>query len=94
MHYQKVPIMAKTRNDMIEIKRDRYLKNLFETVYLADIIERHKIQNEDEMREQVLIMASTIGSPCNPTKLSNTFKSVKNVNITNKTIANYSFISS
>ena len=72
-----------------EQKKIGYLKNLFETVYLADIIERHRVQNENEMRELVLIMASSIGSPCNPTKLSNTFKSVKNVNITNKTIGNY-----
>lgn len=72
-----------------EVKKINYLKNLFETVYLADIIERHKIKNEHEMRELVLIMASCIGSPCNPTKLSKTFKSVKNLTISNKTISNY-----
>lgn len=72
-----------------EQKKIDYLKNLFQTVYLADIIERHKLRNENEMRELVQIMASSIGSPCNPTKLSNTFKSVKNVNLSNKTIANY-----
>ena len=72
-----------------EEKKINYLKNLFETVYLADIIERHKIRNENEMRELVLIMASCIGSPCNPTKLSKTFKSVKNLAISNKTISNY-----
>lgn len=72
-----------------ELKKVKYLQNLFETVYLADIIERHKIKNEHEMRELVLIMASSIGSSYNPTKLSNTFKSVKNVIISNKTISNY-----
>lgn len=72
-----------------EQKKINYLKNLFETVYMADIIERHRIKNDSELRELVLIMASSIGAPCNPTKLSNTFKSVKNVNITNKTISNY-----
>lgn len=72
-----------------EQKKIRYLQDLFETVYLADIIERHKIKNKHEMRELVLIMASSIGSYCNPTKLSNTFKSVKNANISNKTISNY-----
>ena len=72
-----------------EQKKVKYLQDLFETVYLADIVERHKIQNEHEMRELVHIMASSIGSPCNPTKLSNTFKSIKNVNITNKTVSNY-----
>ena len=37
----------------------------------------------------VLILASSIGAPCNPTKLSNTFKSVKNVSIGSQTIGNY-----
>lgn len=72
-----------------ERKKINYLKNLFETVYLADIIDRHKVQGENEMRELVLILASSIGAPCNPTKLSNTFKSVKKINITNKTIGTY-----
>lgn len=72
-----------------EEKKVRYLRDLFETVYLADIIERNKVKNEHEMRELVLIMASSIGSPSNPTKLSNTFKSVKNVNISYKTISSY-----
>lgn len=72
-----------------EQKKVNYLKNLFETVYLADIIERHKIRNTHEMRELVLMMASSIGSPCNPTKLSKTFKSVKNVIIKSQTISNY-----
>lgn len=72
-----------------EQKRINYLKDLFETVYLADIIERHNIKNENEMRELVLILASSIGAPCNPTKLSNTFKSVKKVKIGSQTISNY-----
>ena len=72
-----------------EGKKINYLKNLFETVYLADIIERHKIKNNNELRELVLILASSIGAPCNPTKLSNTFKSVKNVSIGSQTISNY-----
>ena len=72
-----------------EEKKIKYLKGLFETVYLADIIERHRIKNDDELRELVLILASSIGAPCNPTKLSNTFKSVKNVSIGSQTISNY-----
>ena len=72
-----------------EQKKINYLKDLFVTVYLADIIERHNIKNDNEMRELVLILASSIGSPCNPTKLSNTFKSVKNVLIGSQTIAKY-----
>lgn len=72
-----------------EQKKTAYLKNLFETVYLADIIERNKVKNENEMRELVMVMASSIGAPCNPTKLANTFKSVKNISIGSQTISNY-----
>ena len=43
-----------------EEKKINYLKDLFETVYLADIIERHKIKNDNELRELVLILASSI----------------------------------
>lgn len=84
--YGGLPLILSFDN---EEKKINYLKNLFETVYLADIIERHKVKNENEMRELMLIIASSIGSPCNPTKLSNTFKSVKNVNIGSQTISNY-----
>lgn len=72
-----------------EQKKIKYLQDLFETVYLADIIDRHRIKNEHEMRELVHIMASSIGSPCNPAKLSNTYKSIKKIKISNKTISNY-----
>jgi hypothetical protein len=69
-------------------KRD-YLTHLSDTVFIADVVERHKVKNKTELEELFRILASTIGSPCNPTKLSNTFKSLKNVSISNKTISNY-----
>jgi predicted AAA+ superfamily ATPase len=72
-----------------EQKKVKYLQDLFETVYLADIIERNNIKNVHEMGELVQILASSIGAPCNPSKLSNTFKSVKNVTIKSQTISNY-----
>lgn len=71
-----------------QAKRD-YLMQLDATVYLRDILERNRIRNTEEFEELMRIMASSIGSPCNPTKLSNTFKSVKNVNINSQTIATY-----
>ena len=72
-----------------EQKKIKYLQDLFETVYLADIIERHKIKHKHEMYELVQIMASSIGAPCNPMKLANTFKSVKNITISSQTISSY-----
>ena len=71
-------------------KKTTYLRNLYRTVYLSDIYERHNIENKAEFEELMRILASSIGSPVNPTNLANTFKSVKRLNnITDKTIDTY-----
>lgn len=72
-----------------EKKKIDYLNNLFESVYLIDILERQRIKNKAEFEELVKIIASGIGAPTNPTKLENTFKSVKKVNIDSVTISRY-----
>ncbi len=72
-----------------EQKKANYLKELWSTSYFLDIIERYKIQGKAELEELVKIIASAIGSPTNPNKLSNTFKSLKNVSLSNKTIDKY-----
>ena len=66
-----------------------YLINLFQKVYLSDIIERHRIRNREELDELVDILASAVGSLTNPLKLSKTFKSVKNKTISDKTLKKY-----
>ena len=70
-------------------KKIDYIKRLYSTVYINDIVERYKIKGESELKELIQIIASAIGSPTNPNKLANTFKSLKNVSLSNKTIDNY-----
>ena len=71
-------------------RKATYLRNLYRTVYLSDIYERHEIENKAEFEELVRILASSVGSPVNPTNLANTFKTVKHLNnITDKTIESY-----
>lgn len=71
-------------------KKATYLRNLYRTVYLSDIYDRYEIENKAEFEELVRILASSVGSPVNPTNLANTFKSVKRLNgITDKTIETY-----
>lgn len=70
-------------------KKIDYLKELYSTVYIRDIVERYRIKGESELKELIQVIASSIGSPTNPNKLANTFKSLKNVSLTNKTIDNY-----
>ena len=66
-----------------------YLISLFNKVYLSDIVDRHKIRNQEELDELVNILSSGIGSLTNPTKLAKTFKSVKNKIISDKTLKKY-----
>ena len=77
----------------LEYKTDEdkvaYLKNIFEETYLTDIKERHKIRNDAELAELLDILSSSIGSLTNPKKLSDTFKSVKQVSLHPDTINNY-----
>ena len=56
---------------------------------MKDIVERNHISNIDEFSELMIVMASGIGSPCNPNKIANTFNTVKKSTLDNKTIANY-----
>lgn len=70
-------------------KKTSYLQSLHETVYLKDIIERNHLKGSEEFMELMRVMASCIGSPYNPSKLENTFKSVKNESLDRKTISKY-----
>ena len=70
-------------------KKIDYIKRLYSTVYISDIVERYNIKGESKLKELIQIIASAIGSPTNPNKLANTFKSLKNVSLSNKTIDNY-----
>lgn len=74
----------KTDEDKVE-----YLKNIFEETYLTDIKDRHKIRNDAELNELLDILSSSVGSLTNPKKLSDTFKSVKQVSLHPDTINNY-----
>ncbi len=70
-------------------KKVGYLRNIYKTLYLKDIIERNKIKKTEELDSLVRIMASGIGAPCNPNKLSNTFKSEAKSDLSALTISNF-----
>ena len=70
-------------------QKAEYLTRLFNEVYLRDIVERNGIRHPEELGELINILASSIGSLTNPKKLSNTFKSVKGIKITENTLARY-----
>ncbi len=66
-----------------------FLKALFEETYISDITGRNNIRNREELEELLNILSSSIGSLTNPSKLSATFKNVKNKIISKTTIKRY-----
>lgn len=71
-------------------EKSRYLRDLFSLTYLKDIVERHHVQNETFILDDLLDMAaSATGSLTNPTKLANTFLSEKQIRINPSTIDRY-----
>ena len=71
-------------------KKSEYLKNIFTSTYIKDVVERNKILKDTSIMEDLLdIISSSIGSLSNPTKLANTFMSEKNIKISQFTVSHY-----
>lgn len=70
-------------------QKSDFLKSLFEETYISDITGRNNIRNKAELEELLNILSSAIGTLTNPSKLSATFKSVKNKTISKDTIIKY-----
>ncbi len=84
--YGGLPYIASLNDNA---KRAEYLIALNQTLYLRDIVERNKVNNVEDFSDLMKVMASSIGSPCNPNKIANTFKTNKKSSLDNKTISNY-----
>lgn len=69
--------------------KQHYLREIFETVYLKDVIDRNHLKNADGLRELVRILASIIGSSTNVRRIANTFKTAAGIDITPATITKY-----
>ena len=84
--YGGLPAVAKMETPE---EKEAYLKDLYRTIYLKDIIERNRLQNEEGLEEIFRVLASSMGTAVNPTKIANTFKSVANIKISSHTITKY-----
>lgn len=86
MTYGGLPKLVTISN---ETKKKEYLHNLFEKVYLTDIKERYNIKNDSDLNELINVVASSIGGLINPSKIWNTFQTVKRSKISYNTIKSY-----
>lgn len=72
-----------------QTEKQNYLREVYETVYIRDVIERNHLQHIEGMKELVRILASCIGSSMNVRRISNTFKTEGKVDINPHTITSY-----
>ena len=85
MQYGGMPlaVLKKTKD------RKEYLKNLFEMVYFADIIEHNRLNKSESLDELCNIISSCTGDLLNSQKISDTYKSTKHERIDKETVEKY-----
>ena len=68
-------------------KKREYLKNIFTSTYIKDVVERSKILKDTSIMDDLLdIVSSSIDSLSNQIKLADTFMSEKNIKTSQFTI--------
>lgn len=66
-----------------------YLVNLMKVVYQRDIKERYGIRRDDVLDELIDVISSSVGSPSNPSKLCNTIRTEKKMDMDVETVSQY-----
>lgn len=84
--YGGMPFLRTMRTDE---QKARYLENLLSEVYLTDIIARNRMEKTQELDDLVDVLASSVGSLTNPSKIGATFRTVLKSGLDAKTIKNY-----
>ncbi len=84
--YGGLPSVVQIKN---KEQKTSFLKQLFEDSFLNDITRRHKLRNREELDELLKLLSSSIGSLTNPKQLSDTFRSSRDIRISQTTLKNY-----
>lgn len=72
-----------------EEQKTGYLTRLFEETYIRDIMERNHIEKVQELNDLINVLASSVGSLTNPSRIKATFQSVIQSDISLNTIRQY-----
>ena len=84
-----IPFLSLRWGMKTEEQKASYLETQMKNVYLRDSIMRYNLDSDSEISELVKVLASGISCLTNPTKISNTFKSVRKSSLSASTIAKY-----
>lgn len=72
-----------------EKDKKAYLSNLYEEIYIKDIVERNRIEREDILEEILNYLASQISSLTNPSKVADALTSIKHEKINSTLVSSY-----
>lgn len=72
-----------------EKDKKTYLTNLYDELYVKDIVERNGLKREDILNAILDYVASQIGSLSNPTNIANALTSIRHENINSRMISDY-----
>ena len=71
-------------------EKAKYLSTLFDTIYLSDFMDRNSLAHEKNLLDDILnLISSSIGSLTNANKISNTFKSERQISVSHATVSKY-----
>lgn len=76
----------------IESHEDKaqYLADLFRLIYIKDVIERNRLKADEAVLDELLnVISSSVGSLTNPTKIADTFQTMRRMRLKNETVSRY-----
>ncbi len=72
-----------------EREKREYLKHIYGSIYLKDVIDRNHIKNAEVLSALTDVVMSGIGGLTNPEKLANTIQTAMRIRTNRPTVANY-----
>lgn len=89
IEYMIIGGMPGTIHEETETDKKEYLKNLYEEIYIKDIVERNKIKRVDILNDILDYLAAQISSLTNVTRVDNAISTLKRENVTHEMTSNY-----
>lgn len=86
MTYGGMPLAVLEKD---EKEKEKYLKELFSKIYIADIKERYNLKDEESLSVLINVLLSSVGSLTNPHKLNNTIESHLHAKLSDHTVKKY-----
>ena len=87
--YMRYGGLPQILNYTTENEKQNFLREIWQTVYLTDVVGRYKLRHKQLLDELLQVMASQLGSPVNPNNLSNSFRSTAGKKVSALTISKW-----